>query len=194
MARQVIKKVGTAIWGCFIDLKAAYDWINRQRLWEVLKIRLGEQATRIIQVMESRCRQTYAKIDGSKTAIPIEIGLRQGAVESCSLFNYWLDTVLRFALHDIELVLPGAGITRDFSICSENSTREQRMKAAMSGKVVSKIVCFADDIFVTANSENELEVMMNIIAKKFENFDLKDRIKLWTRVRIAESMVRSKLT
>ena len=136
-------------------------------------MRLGDQAAQTIKVMENLYKETFSKIDGSKTTIPIKIGLRQEAVESCSLFNYWLDTVMRFVLHDIELALPNAGIEREFNICSENTTRAQRMKAAVSGMVNFKVVKFADDIFVGANSREELLVMMRIIAEKFENIGMK---------------------
>ena len=80
---------------------------------------------------------------------------------------------MRFVLHDIKLALPSDGIEREFNICSENTTRAQRMKAAVRGMVNLKVVKFADDIFVGANSREELLVMMRIIAEKFENFGMK---------------------
>ena len=51
--------------------------------------------------------------------------------------------------------------------------RAQRMKHAMRGNTVLKVVCYADDILVLCRSRADLETMMNIIAKKFENFGLK---------------------
>ena len=80
---------------------------------------------------------------------------------------------MRFALHDIELALPGAGIERDFSICSENSTQSQRMAPAVHGKPRLKIVMYADDIMVVAESKEDIQVMMDVIAGKFANFGLK---------------------
>ena len=47
------------------------------------------------------------------------------------------------------------------------------MKHAMRGNTVLKVVCYADDILVLCRSRADLETMMNIIAKKFENFGLK---------------------
>ena len=47
------------------------------------------------------------------------------------------------------------------------------MKHAMRGNTVLKIVCYAYDILVLCRSRADLETMMNIIAKKFENFGLK---------------------
>ena len=173
VTRQILKKHEGEIWGCFIDLKAAYDWINRQRLLEVLRTRFGEGNGKVIvDLLECLYRLTTAKIDGSESEISIKIGLKQGAVESCVLFNYWLDTAMRFVLLEISEKVPTAGIDRRYQVCSENSTREQRMKHQMSGFTNCKFVKFADDILVLCKTKDELEQVMNIIAGKFEDFGM----------------------
>ena len=72
-----------------------------------------------MDVLEKLYTKTTAKLQGFKKEIPIELGLRQGAPESCMLFNYWLDTVIWFALHDIEKEYPGAGIKFNYNISVE---------------------------------------------------------------------------
>ena len=67
-------------------------------------------------------------MQGFKKEVPIELGLRQGAPESCMLFNYWLDTVIRFALHDMEKEYPGAGIKFNYNIGPLPFARTDRPK------------------------------------------------------------------
>jgi len=74
------------------DLGLFYRLESRWRLDKSETLVGGTQAAQTLKVMENLYKETFAKIDGSKSTIPIKIGLRQGAVDSCSLFNYWLDT------------------------------------------------------------------------------------------------------
>jgi len=65
---------------------------------------------------------THAKLDGVEELIAIKLGLRQGGQESCSLFNYYLDTVLRVALHRIKCAFVHGqepGIPHTFEISNE---------------------------------------------------------------------------
>ncbi len=49
---------------CFIDLKAAYDWINRDMLFKILAIRI--KSPRLIDILKSLYTGTSAVIKGSK--------------------------------------------------------------------------------------------------------------------------------
>ncbi|XP_044176630.1 uncharacterized protein LOC122959373 [Acropora millepora] len=158
MARQITSRSAEPMWGCFVDLKAAYDWVDRATMWRVLRKRLGEQGGELVDVLKKLYTKTTAKLQGFKKEIPIELGLRQGAPESCMLFNYWLDTVIRFALHDIEKEYPGAGIKFNYNISDECTDRAQRRKHRSRGNLLAKLILYADDILVVARSKEELEV------------------------------------
>ena len=103
-----------------------------------------------MDVLEKLHNKTTAKLQGFEKEIPIKLGLRQGALESRMLFNYWLDTVIRFALHDIEKEYPGAGIN-----------------------LLVKLILYADNILVVTRSKEELEGMKQIITKHFTEFSLR---------------------
>ena len=173
MARQITSRSAEPMWGCFVDLKAAYDWVDRATMWRVLRKRLGEQGGELVDVLKKLYTKTTAKLQGFKKEIPIELGLRQGAPESCMLFNYWLDTVIRFALHDIEKEYPGAGIKFNYNISDECTDRAQRRKHRSRGNLLAKLILYADDILVVARSKEELEGMMQIITKHFTEFGLR---------------------
>ena len=173
MARQITSKSPGPVWGCFVDLKAAYDWVDRATLWRVMRMRLGEGGSKMVDVFEQLYAKTTAKLKGSKKAVHIGIGLRQGAPESCMLFNYWLDTVIRFALHEIEQKYPGAGIKFEYNISNECTDRAQRSKHPSRGDLLAKLILYADDILVVASSKEELEGMMRIICKHFNDFGLR---------------------
>ena len=173
MARQITSKTADPVWGCFVDLKAAYDWVDRPTLWRVLKKRLGEQGDKLVEVFSQLYAKTTAKLIGFEKAVQIMLGLRQGAPESCMLFNYWLDTVIRCALYDIEKQYPGAGVKFEYRISNECTDRAQRRQHPMRGSITPKLIMYAYDIFVVARSKAELQGMMRIIAKHFADFGLR---------------------
>ena len=88
LAKQITENTPSDVWGCFIDLKAAYDWVHRTTLWEVLRLRLGKSGGKLVDILEQLYRVTTADLDGCKEPVDVLIGLRQGAAEGCVLFNY----------------------------------------------------------------------------------------------------------
>ena len=160
VARKITSKSTEPMWGCFVDLKAAYDWVDRATMWRVLRERLGEQGGELVDVLEKLYTKITAKLQGFKK-------------ESCMLFNYRLDTVIRFALHDIEKEYPGAGIKFNYNISDECTDRAQRRKDQSRGNLLAKLILYADDILEVARSKEELEGMMQIITKHFTEFGLR---------------------
>ena len=175
IVRQMTTKISQPIWGCFVDLKAAYDWVDRATLWRVLRLRLGTSGDKLIDILENLYRTTVAELDGCKDPIHVLIGLRQGGPESCILFNYWLDTVIRVALTEIERNFPSTGIDHQYRIpneCTDQSKRCREERRLQAGTAVTEMILYADDILVAAKSENELEGKMQIIANTFTSFGM----------------------
>ena len=142
-------------------------------MWRVLRKRLGEQGGELVDVLEKLYTKITAKLQGFKKEISIELGLHQGVLESCMLFTYWLDTVIQFALHDIEKEYPSAGIKFNYNISDECTDRAQRRKYRSHGNLLAKLILYADIILVVARSKEELEGMMKIITKHFTEFGLR---------------------
>ena len=62
---------------CFIDLKAAYDWINRDMLFKILQICLKSPI--LINILKAFYTGTSAAIKGSTLFFQTFTGCRQGA-------------------------------------------------------------------------------------------------------------------
>lgn len=81
----------------FIDLKAANDWINRETLFKILEICKG--ASTLVKLLECIYVGTTATIKHSASAFETTCGYRQEGLESPSIFNIYLDFVLRCILY-----------------------------------------------------------------------------------------------
>ena len=82
---------------CFIDLKAAYDWINRDMLFKVLDIRIKSPI--LVNILKIFYTGTSAAIKGSKVFFQTFTGCRQGGLESPVLFNNYMIFVLKKNVH-----------------------------------------------------------------------------------------------
>ena len=109
---------------CFIDLKAAYDWINRDTLLKFLNIRLKSPI--LVKMLKVFYTGTSAAIKGSKEFFKTFTGCRQGGVESPVLFNIYLNFVLRCVEHEVFQKLPDTGLQYSYRIPGHCSTRKQR--------------------------------------------------------------------
>ena len=84
---------------CFIDYKKAFDYVDHQRLWCILK-NMGVPDHLIVVVrnlytnQESNIRTEY----GETSNIPIGKGVRQGFILSTLLFNIYAERIMRYVL------------------------------------------------------------------------------------------------
>ena len=106
---------------CFIDLKAAYDWINRDMMFKVLDIRLKSPI--LVNILRVFYTGTSAVIKGSKTFFKTFTGCRQGGLESPVLFNVYMDFVLRCAEYEVLQQFPNTGLEYSYRIPGHCSTR-----------------------------------------------------------------------
>ena len=76
----------------FIDLKRAYDWVNRNKLLKLLTVaKVPGKIVRIIIEMFSKSRIEI----GNETALRTTRGLQQGSWLSPLLFNFYINPLLR---------------------------------------------------------------------------------------------------
>jgi hypothetical protein len=83
-------------WMAFLDIKAAYDTVWREKLWEILA-RRGVQPTllKVIKSLFDRCT-AQINIEGAHSSpFSFMLGLLQGSVLSPPLFNYYIDDLPR---------------------------------------------------------------------------------------------------
>ena len=156
---------------CFIDLKAAYDWINRDMLFKILHIRL--KSPLLVNLLKAFYTGTSAAIKGSKYFFKTFSGCRQGGVESPVIFNIYLDFVLRCVEHEVLQKYPNTGLQYSFLIPGQCSTRQQRSIHKLSGSDRLRMILYADDIVLLCNNIDELMEIVNIYDKTFARFGLK---------------------
>ena len=80
------------------------------------------------------------------------VGCRQGALESPSIFNMYLDFVVRVAHHEIAEKYPDAVFKFIYCIPNEVSPRELRKKARESGADRITELLYANDQAIIAGS------------------------------------------
>ena len=97
--RQILEKYweyDKESWHAFIDFKQAYDSIQREVLWRILReFRIPEKIIRLIKMSYNNMRGRV-KIGGEITdSFEVYSGLKQGCALSTILFNLVLEWVMR---------------------------------------------------------------------------------------------------
>ena len=168
--RNVIDNTSDELFCCFIDLKAAYDWIDRDMLFKVLEYRL--KAPRLVNILKCIYTGTTAAIKSSTSIFHTLSGCRQGGMESPCLFNIYLDFVLRCIIKKIECAMVDPGIAIKYAIPAACSNRLQRRNSPLQGSMRLIQLCYADDIVFFAKSVKELQTMIDIFDSEFQRFGL----------------------
>lgn len=139
-------KEESKVYALFIDLKAAFDNVDRDKLWDILKNKGVEKnlANRIKKMYE-HTEATVRTKDGVTRGFMVNKGVRQGCVMSPTLFNLYIADL------DRELEKRGIG-------------------GVAIGKVRIWSLAYADDMVLLAKNKVALEDMMDTL-KRF----LKDR-------------------
>ena len=168
--QNAIKLTSDPLYVCFIDLKAAYDWIDRDMLFRVLEIRLNSPF--LVKLLKVFYTGTSAAIKGSKTFFETFTGCRQGGLESPVIFNVYMDFVLRCAEYEVLQQFPNTGLEYSYRIPGHCSTREQRSVHGLSGTERLRMILYADDIAILCKNIDELASILNIYDQTFLRFGL----------------------
>jgi hypothetical protein len=156
--RQVVEKYlekGKDVFWAFMDLEKAYDRIDREALWKVL--RLYGVGGRLLNAVKSFYRNSRACVrvgNGESEWFAVNVGLRQGCVMSPWLFNMYMDGVVR----EVNV----RGMDRGLKLDDENG----RMW------VLNQLL-FADDTGLGADSEDRLEQLVNEFGRVCERRKLR---------------------
>lgn len=134
---------------CFIDLKAAYDTVRREDLW--LAVEEYGATSKLCRLIKSLYSGTQAsvRVDGELTEwFEVKTGLRQGCLLSPTLFNVFIDRVVRKALAGmsggirVEYRLPGGRV---------------HLGDRISGSVMLLDLLYADDMVIICESSEALK-------------------------------------
>jgi hypothetical protein len=135
---------GIELHNIFIDFKQAFDKVNRQKLYESLKVL--KIPTKLIELVKTTLVNSRAVVEvcqGRTEVFNINTGLRQGDALSTILFNLVLEAALS------KLDLRGTISTRTKQLCA-----------------------YADDVVIIARTQQALKETFIILQKEAEKLGL----------------------
>ena len=140
---------------CFANMKAAFDRLKREKIWE----RLGRKEVNrnLVRRIRSLFERIRAKVEIGGEIID-EFGVKEGVRQGCPLSP----TLFNVAMTDLE----------------EEIGKVQGSGAWLGKKKRIKTIAYADDIALIAEDE---EVMKDML-KKFKNWSGKKGLELKTRI------------
>ena len=95
--REAFRSNKQPLYLCMIDLRSAYDHIDRNMMFKVLSIR--RKAPNLVNILKAVYTGTIALIKHTVDQFQIHTGCRQGGIESPMIFNVYF--VLRCAEHEV---------------------------------------------------------------------------------------------
>ena len=156
--RQVCEKYlakGKEVFWAFMDLEKAYDRIDREALWTVL--RMYGIGGRLLKGVKSFYRNSRACVRVGNSVsdwFSVNVGLRQGCVMSPWLFNIFMDGVVR----EVDARMLGRGL---------------RLKNADGSEWSLNQLLFADDTALVADSEETLRQLVEEFGRVCDRRKLK---------------------
>ena len=143
---------------CFVDLKKAYDSVNREALWRILES-MGVPK-KIVDLLADLHDGTAACVKGFgrlSNWFPIKTGVRQGCIIAPLLFNTFIDFLMRESLKDLP---DGCGFEILFKIdgCLDRPN-SKRALGSHSRDLISHLM-YADDMALLASDPRLLQRMI----------------------------------
>ena len=168
------REYNTPLYLSFVDLRKAYDSVNREALWMVLqrKYHLPDKLIRILKALHLGTRsavRAYGRVSGE---FGITTGVRQGDVLAPTLFNLFFDSVIASTLAQY----PHCGVRMLYHLGDELVGSRKIMR----GSVLIQDLEYADDMALVSDSMDALEevlrsldavcsgVGLSISSKKFK--------------------------
>ena len=138
------------IYFCFIDYIKAFDCVDHNKLWKILKkMGISDHLTNLLRNIYAGQEATYRTRHGTIDWFQIGKGVHQGCVLSPCLLNLYAEYIMQNARLDIAQ----AGIK-------------------IAGRNINNIR-YADDNTLMAESEEELKSLLMKVKEESEKVDLK---------------------
>ena len=161
------KEFHSSVYFCFLDLKKAYDSVNRSVLWEILKKRY-RLPNKFVFILKAFHEKTIGmvRVDGKLSAeFNIENGVRQDDVLAPVLFNLFLDALLSI----VESRIQGCGVVM---VCNLDEFRLVGSRKKMSKEVVLVHLEYADDMVVMCDSMEDLKCFVREVDRVFREMGM----------------------
>ena len=156
----------------FVDLSAAFDHVNREWLFKSLKQRFpNQESDKLIQLLEALYSYTTTSLQECETNIfELFVGVRQGGAESPSLYNLYMDFVMRIFMH--ECSLKRIKFSEFNYMIPRSATKENKFELGHIGKRSVSWVGYADDIVLAFKSVLDLRKGLEVLNNVFKRYQL----------------------
>ena len=95
---EKIKEFQKNIYFCFIDYIKAFDCVDHNKLWKILKeMRISDLLTCLLRNLYAGQKATVRTGHGTTDWFQTEKGVRQGCILSTCLFNFYAEYIMRNA-------------------------------------------------------------------------------------------------
>ena len=166
--QQIAHQTNRSFYLVFADLTAAFDKMCREFTWKSIYQRLPESFDKTnFQILENLYTKTTTQMDNMKP-IKVEIGVMQGGTESALIYNLFMDYVMRKILYEAtkkNIKFPNI----PFRIPSAANKKDTGPK---EGNTELPYIGFADDTTALAESAENLQELVQIMADVFKEFHL----------------------
>ena len=144
--REICEKYlrkGKDVYFAFLDLEKAYDRVDRDAMWNVLRLYgVGGKLLKAVKSMYAGSKACVRVGNEMSEWFTVRVGLRQGCVMSPWLFNLYIDGVVR----EVNARVLGRGV--ELIDANDNAWQMNQL-------------LFADDTVVVADSEEKLCQLVN---------------------------------
>ena len=135
---------------CFIDYANAFDCVDHNKLWKILKeMGIPNHLTWLLRNLYARQEATVRTGKGTTDGFQIGKGVRQGYILSPCLFNFYAEYIMR-----------NAGL------------EEAQAGIKTAGRNINNLR-YADDTTLMAESEEELKSLLMKVKEESEKVGLK---------------------
>ena len=152
---------------CFIDLRKAYDSVDRAALWELLQrtYSLPQKLIAIIRAFHEHSTAAVRAYGKVSEEFEVTSGVRQGCVLAPTLFNMYFDAVIHMALEQHRSL--GRGIVMLYQ--PEGMLVGNRR---FNCRTLISDLEYADDMTLVAASWEDLKAMLQSLDEKCQQMGL----------------------
>ena len=152
---------------CFVDIRKAYDSINRAALWSVLQYcyHLPSKLLKIIEALHSNTSaavRTYGKISDH---FSVSSGVKQGCVLAPTLFNLYFDSVIRLVITDHQ---PDVGVCLSYLLDADLVGNRKKLTSEVSVTDLE----YADDMALISDSYESLSTLLESLDSSCHHMGL----------------------
>ena len=173
VARQMQEKCreqNRDLYLAFVDLAKAFDTVNRNLLWQILK-RYGcpEKFIAVLRQFYDDTESRVAVGGDESSSFPVTMGVKQGCVIAPVLFNLYVmgvTSVLQQTINDA--LVPKLRFRYDRSVFDLKKLKA-RTRCQQSSFMELQ---YADDCALIAHNADDLQQMLDVVSSAYEKFGL----------------------